>query len=165
MEIERKWLVDKDRCPGLVLYNSTIFKTEQGYLNTINDEWLIRVRKFEEKGTISNPGNGKVRYYLELKTQGLLSREEIKFIIKEDEYENALSKCLGIVRKTRYCWLDTVYYEVDIYDNHDFVTCEVEFPTEEEANNFVAPDWCIEDITYDPKYKNINLTTKNYAYL
>jgi len=95
----------------------------------------------------------------------LLARDEIKFIIKEDEYENTLSKCLGIVRKTRYCWLDTVYYEVDIYDNHDFVTCEVEFETEEEANNFIAPDWCIEDITYDPKYKNVNLTTKNYAYL
>lgn len=159
MEIERKWLVDKDRCPGLVLYDSEIRRTEQGYLNTIDDNWLIRFRMVQILGTVKKPLSGEQKYYfLELKTQGLLSREELRYFISEKEYNDSISKCQGIVRKTRYCWHDNdIYYEVDVYDDHDFVTCEVEFKSEEEANNFVAPDWCIKDVTYDQVYKNVNL--------
>jgi len=50
-----------------------------------------------------------------------------------------------------------IRYEIDFYKDYDFVTCEVEFDSEEEANNFEAPDWCIKDVTYDPYYKNVNL--------
>jgi len=165
MEIERKWLVDKDRCPGLVVYDAEIRRTEQGYLNHTKDEYLIRVRKVQVMGTNKKPLSGEQTYYfLELKTQGLLSREELAYYISEKEYKDTLSKCRGVVKKTRYCWYGEdgkgehgYYFEVDVYDNHDFVTCEVEFNSEEEANNFEAPDWCLEDVTYDPAYKNINL--------
>jgi len=161
MEIERKWLVDKNRCPGLVLYDAEILRTEQGYLNSVDDDWLIRVRKVNKLGTnkkLLEAGQDVIYFLLELKTQGLLSREELRYYITEPNYKETLSKCESIVKKTRYCWNeDGVYYEVDIYDDHDFVTCEVEFKTEQEANNFKAPDWCIKDVTYDTAYKNVNL--------
>jgi len=158
-EIERKWLVDRDKCPGLVSPHTSIFRTIQGYLNSTDDNWLIRVRKFEHRGSIGDVDlKYETRYYLELKTHGLLSREELRYIITEDEFEETLDKCNGSVKKTRYCWNEEgIYYEVDVYDDHDFVTCEVEFKSEEEANEFIAPEWCIKDVTLDPAYKNVNL--------
>jgi adenylate cyclase len=161
MEIERKWLVDKEKCPGLVLYDAEVLRTVQGYLNTIKDEWLIRVRKIKKIGTNRKPQRKSSEFYLELKTQGLLSREELRYIIHEEEFIKTLRKCSGVVKKTRYCWMeDNTYFEVDVYDDHDFVTCEVEFKTEKEAENFKAPSWCLRDVTYDPKYKNVNLAVK-----
>ena len=34
---------------------------------------------------------------------------------------------------------------------------EIEFPTEEEANNFQAPEWLGKDVTNDKNYKNQSL--------
>jgi len=146
MEIERKWLVDKDKCPILSEY-SKVLRIVQGYLNDSSDEWIIRVRAIDNS-----------EFILELKSIGLLSREELKFCISEDEYLDAIKQCRNIVYKTRYIQsIDNYHYEVDVYDYHDFVTCEVEFSSEKEAKKFKAPEWCIKDVTYDPKYKNVNL--------
>jgi CYTH domain-containing protein len=35
---------------------------------------------------------------------------------------------------------------------------EVEFDSVEEADSFTAPDWFGEDVTFEAKYKNNNLT-------
>ena len=37
---------------------------------------------------------------------------------------------------------------------------EVEFPDEESANNFIAPEWFGEDVTFSSKYHNSNLSKK-----
>ena len=151
MEIERKWLVDTAKCPiyheNYVILAEDVWRTVQGYLNTIKDEWLIRVRSINDE-----------RFFLELKTQGLLAREELSFKIHKDEFNQTLEKCVSKVEKTRYCYYtDNVKYEIDIFLDHSFVTCEVEFGNEETAHAFVAPDWCTKDVTYDPAYKNVNL--------
>ena len=46
MEIERKWLVDKAKVSELLLKGAGLHRErlEQYYLNTIDDEWLIRIR-------------------------------------------------------------------------------------------------------------------------
>jgi hypothetical protein len=55
-EIERKWLVDRDKCPGLVSHRTSIFRTIQGYLNS---DWVYSQQggdkiKEKEKAVISN---------------------------------------------------------------------------------------------------------------
>ena len=54
-------------------------------------------------------------------------------------------------------------FELDIYEKHlkRLSTVEVEFDTEEEANSFNPPEWFGEDITYNPTYKNSNLSKTN----
>jgi adenylate cyclase len=148
MEIEKKFLVNKNTMPQLF----SGIRIEQHYLNEINDKWLVRLRQWDND------------YFLELKTTGDLSREELKFNITEEEYLEGIKHSIKKLRKTRYILTPKntneekeLSYEIDIYDDYDFITCEVEFESEEEANKFVAPSWCVEDVTNDYKYRNNNL--------
>ena len=44
---------------------------------------------------------------------------------------------------------------LQIHDQLDGLTyMEIEFPTEEEANNFQAPEWLGKDVTNDKNYNN-----------
>jgi len=149
MEIERKWLVDKKELENLVVAAFHQERIEQYYLNGPNDEWVIRLRKANNE------------HFLTLKNKGLLSREEIEVKISKQTFDDNIRLAKTKLTKTRHlieinpkilgC------YEIDVYDDYEFITCEVEFDTEEEANSFVAPDWCIQDVTQDPTYKNVNL--------
>jgi CYTH domain-containing protein len=146
MEIERKWLVDKDKVIPML---KTGVRIEQHYLNTINDRWLVRVRKI---------GTDNI---LTLKSQGLMSREELEYDITEDEYLRTIKHAVKSINKTRfYLAIDEVkeqYYEIDIYDDYDFIICEVEFESEIEALSFIPPDWCTEEVTNDSNYTNVIL--------
>jgi len=158
-EIERKWLVDEKKCPifkySLESFNLEIWETEQGYLNSQEDEWLIRARKVK---IILKDDDSITRHLLDLKTKGMLSRDEITLSINHKEFTEIISKCGKRVYKTRYTWqTDEARYEIDVYRDHNFITCEVEFSNETEAKEFEAPDWCVKDVTEDPKYKNVNL--------
>ena len=50
--------------------------------------------------------------------------------------------------------------EVDIYEGEleGLMTTEVEFPSLEEAENFVAPDWFGKDVSEEKAYKNTSLS-------
>lgn len=149
MEIERKWLVDKAKIVPLLDHG---FRLEQHYLNDITDKWLIRVRK---EGSY---------FTLTMKGKGFMSRPELEYDITEEEYLESIKYTEKSIKKTRF-FIDLYpndidcdrWYEIDIFDDHDFIICELEFETEEEAKNFTPPDWCLEDVTEDPKYSNINL--------
>lgn len=149
MEIEKKYLVDPRRIEELKEEAFLYERIEQYYLNDKNDTWIIRLRRADNE------------YFLTLKNKGLLSREEIEVKISKQTFYNNIEQAKTYITKTRY----TVEidpnkigaYEIDVYDDYEFITCEVEFDSEEEANSFVAPDWCIKDITLDPTYKNVNL--------
>jgi len=157
IELEKKWLVDKDKVTIPKTANKWI--TVQGYLSYgPGDSWIVRVRSIIS--SLGDLPSHPPKFFLELKSKGLLAREELRYIITEEEFNETFDKCGAIVKKTRYLWYDInkeYQYEVDFYDDHDFVTCEVEFKSMKEANEFVPPEWCIEDVTFDPKYKNMNL--------
>jgi len=149
MEIERKWLIDPKRVNELKKRSFAHEKVEQYYLNDQNDAWVIRLKKAGSD------------CFITLKSKGLLSREELELHISKKDFADFIKHAKTSIKKTRYiielsteilCCL-----EMDVYDDYEFVTGEVEFDSEEEANNFVAPDFCVEDVTMDPKYKNVNL--------
>ena len=146
MEIERKWLVDKEVI--LPLLKSGV-RIEQHYLNDINEKWLIRARRYGSMCVLT------------LKGRGMLTRPELEYNITENEYLDTIKYSEKSLKKTRFFlpvqFGEEMYYEIDIYDDYDFITCEVEFISEEEAEYFVPPEWCVKELTNDPDYQNVNL--------
>ena len=70
----------------------------------------------------------------------------------------------GSVTKTRYFIEENNYtYELDVYNNIDnLLTVEVEFESQEDAENFSVPEWFGEEITNIKEFKNKNLAHKGF---
>ena len=146
MEIERKWLVDQSKIKAFTNFG---YRIEQHYLNTIEDDYLIRVR--DTMGT----------HTLTLKGKGLMIRTEFEFDIDDNQYEEMVRESKKSLKKTRFFveieeGIDR-YYEIDVFDDHDFIICEVEFETAEDAYKFVPPKWCLDEVTEDVTYTNYYL--------
>ena len=163
MEIERKWLLNLGAIPWRVIkQNCQYEKTKiiQQYLE-LPDENVqneVRIRKCE---SISG-----VKYYMTTKSynenQGMLRKEQEKEISKK-EFDSLYDDQKGnIVEKTRFSIrVEDLTYELDIYKKpNKLATVEVEFDSEEDANNFKKPCWFGEEVTHEPKYKNVNLAQK-----
>jgi guanylate kinase/CYTH domain-containing protein len=141
-EIERKYLVKQ--LPDL----SSLPKKEmlQGY---ISFEPEVRIRKENNE------------YYLIRKSDGDMVRDEIKEQITEEQFHYYSCFVLNhFIKKTRYFKLLGHHVaEIDVFHGEleGLVTVEVEFLSEEEANNFVVPDWFGGEVTFDKRYKNKNL--------
>lgn len=147
VEIEKKWLINKDKIP-YDLSNSEIAKIEQTYI-CFSPE--IRVRKI----------NDGEEYTFAVKTNmtsdGMI-RDEMEDSITQEEYNNLMKKQEGnTIYKTRYQFLDDGYLlAIDIFSGEleGLAYLEIEFENQEEANNFKTPEWVIKDVTSDLNYKN-----------
>ena len=143
MEIERKFTVGK--LPDISKYDFHVM--EQGYLNT---NPVVRVRKEDDT------------YYLTYKGKGLLAREEYNLPLNEEAYYHLVEKSDGIIiRKKRYLIPYEKYtIELDVFEEpyETLLIAEVEFDSEEEAETFQPPVWFGEDVTYDRRYHNSNLS-------
>ena len=144
MEIERKFTV-KELPENLNDY--PCLHIEQGYLNT---EPVIRIRKQNDD------------YIMTYKGKGMLAREEYNLPLTKEAYEHLKPKCDGnIISKTRYqIPYGDLTIELDIFDAPfaPLIIAEIEFDSLETANTFLVPDWFLEDVTYDPKYYNSNMS-------
>ncbi len=143
-EIERKFLV-KEFPADLEEYE--FHELEQGYLNTAP---VVRVRKEDET------------YYLTYKGKGFIEREEYNLPLTEDAYLHLIEKADGkIISKRRYLIPFGNYtIELDIFHEpfKPLIIAEVEFPSLEEANAFLPPEWFGEDVTGDYHYSNSYLS-------
>lgn len=145
MEIERKFLVNN--YPLLETYPCKNIK--QAYLST---DPVIRIREMGEL------------YFLTVKSQGHMVREEFEMPITKEQFESLYTKVdTSPIEKTRYFIpLDNhLTAELDIYKGHleGLCTVEVEFTSVAAADSFKAPQWFGKDITLDNRYKNNNLAT------
>ena len=146
-EIEKKWIIDKNKIP-FNLGNAEVFEIEQTYI-CFSPE--IRVRKIN---------NGRA-YSFAVKTNmssdGLI-RNEMEEYITEEQYNNLINKKEGnTIHKTRYQLLyNNNIYVIDIFKGQleGLAYLEIEFASEEEANKFITPEWVIKDVTNDIRYKN-----------
>lgn len=149
MEIERKYLVNKENLPeNLEQFSSR--RIEQGYLCT---EPVVRIRRQNDE------------YFLTYKSKGLMSREEYNLPLTKEAYEHLKPKADGIViSKTRYLIPEKngLTIELDVFhdDYEGLLLAEVEFSSEEEANTYVAPEWFGEDVTFSSEYHNSTLSKK-----
>jgi len=133
MEIERKWLIQK-------LPNKDHFAKEeryQGYLSLIPEVRISRtisMNIFIDKLTV--------------KGEGTLSREEIETYIPNkffDEISEFIERTNNtkLIHKDRYLYTHGPYtIECNIVGkgtNYEFMYAEVEFKSEDDAENFVFP--------------------------
>ncbi len=144
MEIERKFLIDKDKFD----YSGYPSKQyTQGYLCTTP---VVRVRR--EGDT----------YCLTYKGGGMMVREEHNLPLTKEAFEHLIEKSDGnIINKERFFIPYGKYtIELDVFAPpfSPLIMAEVEFPSVEEANSFKAPDWFTEEVTNDPKYHNSNMS-------
>lgn len=150
-EIERKWLVSRDKIPYDLEKEADKYELTQTYLNFSPE---VRVRNISDK-----------RYIMAIKTglteESGLKRSEAQYDITKEEYEQLLTKKEGnTIHKTRYqIKIDGVTWAFDYFHGQlDGLTyMEIEFPSEDAANAFEAPDWVGKDVTNDKKYKNQSL--------
>ena len=152
MEIERKYLINKEQLPfTLSSYPSHII--EQAYLCTSP---VVRVRKEDDN------------YYMTYKGRGLMVREEYNLPLTAKAYNHLLAKADGnIITKTRYLipLNDNVLnkellIELDVFEGvfEGLYLAEIEFNSEDDANNFIPPSWFGEDVTFDGKYHNSKMS-------
>jgi adenylate cyclase len=150
IEIERKFLVDKDKWKQLS--KPVGLPVRQGYLLTEPGK-TIRVRIAGAKGYLTIKGG----------TAGI-KRNEFEYEIPEkDAKELFESFSNAVVAKIRYKiihheWL----WEVDEFldDNEGLIIAEIELETE--AEEFDLPEWISEEVTGDTRYYNTNLAVNPY---
>jgi len=68
-----------------------------------------------------------------------------------------------VVEKTRYLIPYGIHIiELDIFHGEldGLILAEVEFTSDEQAKNFILPDWFAQDVTKDKRYANKNLCRK-----
>lgn len=143
MEIERKFLIDIQRLPFRP-EDYPCRRIEQGYLCTAP---VVRIRRDNEE------------YFLTYKSKGLMVREEYNLPLTKESYEHLVPKTDGrLIRKKRYVipLENSLSLELDIFEGDlaPLVLAEIEFPDEETALAYKAPDWLGEDVTYSAKYHN-----------
>jgi len=150
-EIERKFLVSNELAAEYLKRAENgefeIKLIEQAYLTT---DPVVRVRRSNDK------------FILTYKGSGLMSREEYNLPLNEDSYNILKSKADGnvICKKRINIPYDKYLIELDVFMEPfaPLVLAEVEFDSEKDANDFLPPDWFLEDVTNDRKYHNSNMS-------
>ena len=146
MEIERKFLVHKDRDFKSRAYSAS--RIRQGYIAARGATVRIRVRGSEAFLTIKGPS-----------FNGGMSRYEFEKQITMEEAEHLFQLCEpGMIDKTRSlvkCGSHT--FEVDEFygDNEGLVMAEVELGAEDEV--FETPDFIGMEVTDDHRFYNKQL--------
>ena len=149
LEIERKFLMDGFP-DGLDIISEV--EIEQGY---VSFEPEVRIRKAVDRST------GIEEYRITIKGEGDLTREEIETEISGDFYYGTAEFLNGrmIQKDYKKYKLGQWKLEVALVDpgtDWEFYYAEIEFPTEQEANDFVVPDFFGKEITFDEDYKMKN---------
>jgi adenylate cyclase len=142
-EIERKWVPD---APPDGLADHPSRRVMQGYV-ALDENAEVRVRQAGDKRTLTiKPAPGMVR-------------TEVELALEEEQFDALWPLTEGRrVVKTRHLipLQDDLTAEVDVYEEAlaGLVTAEVEFPSEEAAERFAAPEWLGRDVTGDKRYAN-----------
>ena len=156
MEIERKWLIDREKLP----YDLSQLEKKELEQCYISFTPVIRIRKV----------NGGKRYILTVKSaEAGISREEFELPLTAEQYDFLYQKHEGnVIWKTRYLKKEGEYtLEIDIFSGDLAGLCyqEVEFPDEESAGNYRTPDYAIKEVSRCEEYSNAALARKGRSFV
>jgi len=144
MEIERKFLTKH------IPFDITVYPYKQISQAYISFSPTIRIRQSDEA------------YILTVKGKGHLAREEFELLLTKEDYDSLFLKTEGtpVVKKRYLVPVEEYTAEVDIYEEEleGLMTTEVEFPSLEAAEAFVAPEWFGRDVSEEKAYKNTSLS-------
>lgn len=153
-EIEKKFLI-KNLPENLEDYPKV--RIEQGYLNTVSTPTL-RIRKYNQEYMLC------YKFRQKTKMQVASVAKEVELPLTEDVYNHLKTKIDGrMIEKDRYLipLQDNLTAELDVFDGFlkGLQNVEVEFESEDEASQFIPPDWFGKDVSLDSRYKNARLCT------
>ena len=147
-EIERKWICNARMLPNLseltkiYISDKYIFESKLRLRKFVNDKRYITYKFCKKYGK-----------------QSILSEPIVNVYLDEIEF-NLLNKLNGlIVNKTRYYYNRQNYtMAIDIFDDNPMqIIAECEFKSENDANQFVSPVFCIAEVTGIHKYESHNI--------
>ena len=151
VEIEKKWLIDKESIPYDLSAVQHVIEIEQTYLSFSPE---MRLRKYDSGTSFEFTVKSNLR-------NNGLARDETNIKITEDEYNDLIKKKEGnTIHKTRYQFLyEGQVIAIDIFhgDLDGLAYMEIEFPDFSSAEKYQTPDWVIADVTDDIRYKNGHL--------
>lgn len=150
IEIERKFLVKNQAWRSLAV--GTPYR--QGYIANSQGR-TVRVRQIGNQAylTIKGPSQGN-------------SRPEFEYVIPLEDAQFMLEHLCTppLIEKHRYKikWGELLW-EVDEFfgENQGLVVAEVELTDENQVIEF--PDWIGQEVSDDPRYFNVNLSTYPYS--
>jgi adenylate cyclase len=147
-EIERKFTVDTVKIATAIAGNAFSDKREINQYYVISQKGLaVRLRKDE----------GADHAVLAVKSgTNALAVDEFEFKTHLSEYEDKKAEMVGIeISKTRYeIEFDGRTWEVDFFHGEleGLVVAEIECDDAADITNL--PEWTVEDVTFDSRYKN-----------
>ena len=157
MEIEKKYLVNE--LPDLSQFESK--EIEQGYLTR---RPTLRIRKKNDDYIFTYKSKMKDA------PKNLQVNDEVERPLTKEAYEKLREKTEGyLIQKTRYLipiraeytekaegFPDELTVELDVFHGRleGLVFAEIEFPSEEAAECFLAPSWLHKDVSDDYRYSN-----------
>lgn len=149
IEIERKFLVDRNKLPELPIGK----KIKQGYIQTALGN-VVRVRTADQVAYLTIKG----------KTEGF-SRLEYEYEIPfKDALEMLELLCAKpILSKTRYLMeVAGKTWELDVFDelNQGLFIAEIELSNEQEE--FEWPSWIVKEVSHLKEYRNNYLALHPY---
>jgi adenylate cyclase len=147
VEVERKFLVPVPP----ELHGTESDRIEQGYLASGEDDEVRLRRKGGQLLLTAKRGSG-------------LTRDEVEVELDREAFERLwpLTEGRRLSKRRHVLRQEGLKIELDVYagDLEGLVVAEVEFPSEEEANEFAPPGWFGEEVTEDHRYRNETLATK-----
>ena len=151
IEIERKFLVKKDKWAQVVKKERSLFR--QGYILS-DPQKTIRVRLTDSEAFLTIKGQ----------TVGA-ARPEFEYRIPMEDARHMLDNfCISELSKIRYFIPHGGHtWEVDEFlgRNEGLIVAEIELTSEDEK--FSLPDWIDKEVTAEKKYTNSNLAVKPYG--
>lgn len=150
IEIERKFLVHRDRLPPLCAGTRIC----QAYIPTTN-RTTVRIRLSGDTAfiTLKGPSVGVRRSEFEYPIPSLDARQMI------DELCSG-----GAIVKVRHELMHAgMLWEVDIFEGENAGLIVAEIELVEEAQSFALPDWIDCEVSSDPRYSNLALMLNPYC--
>ncbi len=165
VEIERKFLVQKDKLPQGMVGKRYI----QGYLSH-EKNCVVRVRIVEDVGKNASKDVsedvGEDKAFLTIKGKQVgISRAEFEYSIPVEEAWGLLNLApQKPIEKTRYTVQHQGHqWEIDVFEgvNEGLIVAEIELESEEEA--FKKPHWLGKEVSDDSRYSNAALNLTPYT--
>ena len=148
-EIERKFIVDPAKLPG----NLSGIDYQQGYIS-INDSGVTRIRIINDKAVLT----------IKSKTVEI-SRDEFEYDIPYKDALRLINLSQGeVIHKTRsVIEYENKTWEVDEFHGKNKGLWLAEIELTDELEDFIKPNWVMEEVSKDKKYYNSYLCLHPYS--
>lgn len=152
LEIERKFIctLTKEEALKLSFSNRSVTSV---YLESSKESSFRVVKDVHYDGLVV------CKWTKKTSLESALIREEKEEYLPEILFNNLnLDQYPKVIKQRYLIEINNKIWEIDFFEDYDFVIAEIEFNCIADANNFTdLPTWIAQEVTEDPFYLNCNL--------